>query len=1066
MKRIFTTIIGFALSTSLMAQINTFPYQESFDANDGGWVASGTVSNWEYGQPANAIIDNGSGCTGQNNAWVTGLTVDYLNNADSYLESPVFDMSGLTADPVIRFDMIFDNESCCDESWMEISIDGGTTWSKLGTSGTGANWYNDAGNQWWDSNIASWTGTQNILTGASGQSDVRLRFVFMSDGSATNEGVGVDNIYVGDANFVDLAIVELLSPTSGSNLSVNEPIIIVITNNGGGTASFTDYAICMNGDLPQACESTVIDIVGGSTDTITLLSTADLSTIGMYGLNFYISMLTPDLTQCNDTMNFSVSNAPLINAFPYIEDFESGTGFWIASGTGNWEHGVPSNTIISSATGCGDKAWVTGLSTEYINNAQAYLTSPEMDLSGFSADPNISFDYIYDNESCCDETNLEYSLDAGTTWNNFNLWDANTSGWENYQAVLTGLAGQSSVMLRFVKTSDGSVTNEGFGIDNIMVYDVIAEANVLSLVSPVSGCGMTNAENVSIEISNNGTSDITSIDVCYSLNGGALVCETVTTTIVGGGTYTHTFAGTIDMSVAGSYSFGVTNTLTGDVNICNDSTGFNIFSVETVVTYPYIQDYEGGQAGWTINSNNVSTWAFGTPAMSVINSAASGVNAFATGNLNGTYSNNEDGWVESPCFDFTNLCAPQIEMDIWYECENSWDGANLQFSVDYGVTWQNVGLLADPFNYNWYNDGTINGNPGGSQEGWTGQGSNGWITARHALDTLGGYSNVKLRVPFGSDGSVQYDGFAFDNVKVYDGVYRDDRTVAICPGDSALLIGLGYAGTADTWAWSTGETNDSIYVTTPGVYTYDLVTGGCSFMDSLEAITVDTLGMETLGADTSSCGSLVVGPASVANTTYLWNTTETTQMVTADTSGLYIVIATNACATKTDSIDVAILVPVSVDLGADTLVCANMLPLTLDAGAGFTTYLWSDASGNQTLDVSATGSYAATVTGANGCEATDTVTVTVDPCTSIEELSVSNVSVYPNPSAGVFTVEYDGNVSNVQLSILDLNGKVVYSETMNTNKTNIELNTIANGVYTVVLVSNDTVSTTKMVVTK
>jgi len=101
-------------------------------------------------------------------------------------------------------------------------------------------------------------------------------------------------------------------------------------------------------------------------------------------------------------------------------------------------------------------------------------------------------------------------------------------------------------------------------------------------------------------------------------------------------------------------------------------------------------------------------------------------------------------------------------MLIWWNSEFSWDGTVLQSSIDSGATWQNVGAFGDP--NNWYTDNTINGNPGGQQEGWTGRdatgnGSAGWVLARHDLTGLGGQSNVRLRIAFGSDGSVVDDGF-------------------------------------------------------------------------------------------------------------------------------------------------------------------------------------------------------------------------------------------------------------------------------------------------------------------
>ena len=59
----------------------------------------------------------------------------------------------------------------------------------------------------------------------------------------------------------------------------------------------------------------------------------------------------------------------------------------------------------------------------------------------------------------------------------------------------------------------------------------------------------------------------------------------------------------------------------------------------------------------------------------------------------------------------------------------------------------------------------------------------------------------------------------------------------------------------------------------------------------------------------------------------------------------------NNC-TATDSIYVDVLSPTTIDLGPDTtLICAGTIVKHLDAGTGFSSYLWSDGSTNQTLDV-------------------------------------------------------------------------------------------------------------------
>ena len=196
------------------------------------------------------------------------------------------------------------------------------------------------------------------------------------------------------------------------------------------------------------------------------------------------------------------------------------------------------------------------------------------------------------------------------------------------------------------------------------------------------------------------------------------------------------------------------------------------------------------------------------------------------------------------------------------------------------------------------------------------------------------------------------------------------------------------------------------------------------------------------------------------------------------TSNDFYYIVSNACGADTASIEISTFQPANTGTPVSPFEVCNWgniylydgLSGTIDIGGN-----WNDDTGTglltgASLQVSSlnAGSYQFTYTASNGvcAEASTTITVDLNDCTGIDEAAASNFSVYPNPSTGLFTIELEGGVSNVKLSILDLNGKIVYSQPLVKNKTNVDLNTIANGIYIVVLISDDTVSSTKMIVAK
>ncbi|KAA9333612.1 T9SS type A sorting domain-containing protein [Adhaeribacter soli] len=318
---------------------------------------------------------------------------------------------------------------------------------------------------------------------------------------------------------------------------------------------------------------------------------------------------------------------------------------------------------------------------------------------------------------------------------------------------------------------------------------------ITAITTPVSGCGHSAQEEICVTIANFGTASQSNIPVSYTLNNLPAVTAVVPGPLASGATLNFCFPVKANMSTTGTYTITAQTALSGDANTANDSRSKTVNSIPSIATFPYTQDFEAGPGGWTTGGNS-SSWALGTPAKPIINSAGSGTNSWIT-SLTGDYNDNEQSHVVGPCFNFSSLVQPLITLKIWWNMENSWDKAALQSSIDGGATWQHVGAFGDP--NNWYNNNSTSGPGvgGGIQLGWSGRastsnGSGGWVTAKHALTGLGGQSSVMLRVAFGSDGSGVDDGFAFDDVSIFESPANDVGVVALT---APALSGCGFTTT-------------------------------------------------------------------------------------------------------------------------------------------------------------------------------------------------------------------------------------------------------------------------------
>ncbi|SEJ27993.1 Por secretion system C-terminal sorting domain-containing protein [Dyadobacter sp. SG02] len=217
--------------------LSSFPYLENFENGDGFWSAKGTNSSWKWGTPTSGALNKAASGT---KVWKTNLAGGHNDKEESYLYSPCFNVSSLSA-PTLSYSAAIDLEVCeptpCDYVYIEYSGNGGP-WTRLGAVGQGTNWYNKtySGNGAWAmQDYLRWHVASIPLP--TGFTNLKLRFVLISDGFTHREGIALDDIHIFDkvSPILDNAGGVVTQQVSGSgwvNFTSNGKLMAAINPNG------------------------------------------------------------------------------------------------------------------------------------------------------------------------------------------------------------------------------------------------------------------------------------------------------------------------------------------------------------------------------------------------------------------------------------------------------------------------------------------------------------------------------------------------------------------------------------------------------------------------------------------------------------------------------------------------------------------------------------------------------------------------------------------------------------------------------------------------------------------
>ena len=315
------------------------------------------------------------------------------------------------------------------------------------------------------------------------------------------------------------------------------------------------------------------------------------------------------------------SNAQVL----FSEDFETTTGTslptgWtqsVASGTPNdsvgWNSGSNA-TLGSSAFNMNANSprflGVNDDAHEFASNTNDLLMTPSYNLSTATS-PYLSFDCCFRHGTYGGFTEagtVEVSTNSGATWTVVSTLASNVSlWWEPRYISLAAYAGMSNVMIGF-RYKDNTGWLYGFCIDNFKIFTPPTNDLGLTSIAPMTGTPASYAVtggNISMSgnVFNYGATTVTSYNVNYQFNSGAVVSSPISGSIAPFTSASFTAPTPITLpGTLGAYPVRMWISLTGDVNHANDTSAMD--TLNAVAFMPVkklaIEEATGTWCGWCV----------------------------------------------------------------------------------------------------------------------------------------------------------------------------------------------------------------------------------------------------------------------------------------------------------------------------------------------------------------------------------------------------------------------------------------------------------------------------------
>jgi len=525
----------------------------------------------------------------------------------------------------------------------------------------------------------------------------------------------------------------------------------------------------------------------------------------------YTNLLSPNTTYYSyvrsicgpgDTSAWSapiVFTTSCIEAFPYLEDFETGTldPCWAQSNIDDFDWTVDelgtSSSNTGPSTGANSSSWYlyTETSSPVVAGDTATVFSPYIDLTAALA-PRLQFEYhMYGAGMDPNGTVLvEMTNDYGATWTPmFTEMGNKGNQWNTACVDLAAYAGDT-VQFRIsgiVSTGTGFVFENDFAIDEFSV-----EEAMVCLAPTALTMGSISESSALFSFIENNTIPATLWEYSYGPNGFTVGMGTQDTLT----NISDSLTGLLPSTFYDLYVRAICGPC--DTSAWTAVTNFNTACpASNILPTPFCQDFEGGNLAatcwtnstaddfdWTINQNGTSSSPTGP------SSGANGTNWYIYTESSFPVVGGDSAVIITPDFDLNGLTTPWLTFNYhMYGPSMSPDGTiAVEISDDAGATW----------------------NPLFSKMGEQG---NLWFESCYDL-----IANLNDTVRFRITGVVSTTGTAFENDFAIDEFCVGEKPVLGAP--TALM-----ATNVDTFSADISWTDNSV----PAVLSWEVSYGAPAF---------------------------------------------------------------------------------------------------------------------------------------------------------------------------------------------------------------------------------------------